>query len=191
MTMLHLTKGKCLQSTVEIIEKGVRTVGGSYELPLPLRDNHGPLPETRDTVLRCMHSLHNKLVKDSNYAKQYSAFMTEMLQKCYAEQVTTASPGNVWYISHFGVQHPDKPDKVRVAFECASKVKSTSLNGLLLQGPDMMNSLLGVLVKFRGGLFDYTGDISTMFYQVRVPEHQRDYLRFFWWENSFDEEPKD
>ncbi|XP_064116569.1 uncharacterized protein LOC135222412 [Macrobrachium nipponense] len=28
-----------------------------------------------------------------------------------------------------------------------------------------------------------------MFYQVRVPEHQRDYLRFFWWENSFNEEP--
>lgn len=63
------------------------------------------------------------------------------------------------------------------------------MNDLILQGPDMMNSLLGMLVKFRGGLFAYTGDINTMFYLVRVPEHQRDYLRFFWWENSFSEEP--
>ncbi|XP_068207815.1 uncharacterized protein [Palaemon carinicauda] len=55
----------------------------------------------------------------------------------------------------------------------------------------MVNSLLGVLVNFRGGLFAYTGDINTVFYQVRVPEHQRDYFRFFWWENSFDEEPKE
>ncbi|XP_068209114.1 uncharacterized protein [Palaemon carinicauda] len=54
-----------------------------------------------------------------------------------------------------------------------------------------MNSLLGVLVKFRGGLFAYKGDINTMLYQVRVPEYQRDYLRFFSWENSFDEEPKE
>ena len=27
-------------------------------------------------------------------------------------------------------------------------------------------------------------DIEAMFYQVRVPEHQRSFLRFFWWENS-------
>ncbi|XP_068240243.1 uncharacterized protein [Palaemon carinicauda] len=54
-----------------------------------------------------------------------------------------------------------------------------------------MTSLLGVLVKFMGGLFAYTGDINTMFYQVWVPEHQRDYIRFFWWENSFDKEPKE
>ncbi|XP_068233349.1 uncharacterized protein [Palaemon carinicauda] len=26
---------------------------------------------------------------------------------------------------------------------------------------------------------------------VRSPEQERDYLRFFWWENSFDEEPKE
>ncbi|XP_068246751.1 uncharacterized protein [Palaemon carinicauda] len=135
-----------------------------------------------------MHSLRKKLVKDGNYAKQYSAFITEMQQKGYAEQVTTASPGNVWYIPHFGVQHPDK---VRVVFDCASKVEGTSLNDLLLQALDMMNSLLGVLVKFRGGPFAYTGDINTMFFQVRVPEHQRDYLRFFWWENSLDEELKE
>ncbi|XP_068209143.1 uncharacterized protein [Palaemon carinicauda] len=176
---------------IEIIEKGVRTVGRSYDVLLPLRGNHGPLPETRDIALPRMHSLRKKIVKDGNYAKQNSAFMTEMQQKGYAEQVTTASPGNVWYIPHFGVQHPDKPDKVRVVFDSASKVEGTLLNDLLLQGPDMMNSLLGVLVKFVGGLFAYIGDINTIFYQVRVPEHQWDYLMFFWWENSLDEEPKE
>ncbi|XP_068237239.1 uncharacterized protein [Palaemon carinicauda] len=108
---------------LEIIEKGVRKKGRTYEVPLPLRGNHGPLPETRDIALRRMHILRKKLVKD------------------------------------------DKPDKVRVVFDCASKVEGISLNDLLLQGPDMMNSLLGVLVKFRGGLFAYTGDINTMFYQ--------------------------
>ncbi|XP_068229736.1 uncharacterized protein [Palaemon carinicauda] len=128
---------------LEIIEKGVRKKGRTYEVPLPLRGNHGPLPETRDIALRRMHSLRKKLVKDGNYAKQYSAFMREMQQKGYAERVTAASQGNVWYIHHSGVQHPDKPDKVRVVFDCASKVEGISLNDLLLQGPDMMNSLLG------------------------------------------------
>ncbi|XP_068229735.1 uncharacterized protein [Palaemon carinicauda] len=49
---------------LEIIEKGVRKKGRTYEVPLPLRGNHGPLPETRDIALRRMHSLRKKLVKD-------------------------------------------------------------------------------------------------------------------------------
>ncbi|XP_068250740.1 uncharacterized protein [Palaemon carinicauda] len=157
---------------------------------LSLRHNHRPLPETSDITLHHMRSLRKKLVKDGNYPKQCIAIMTKMLQKIYDEQLTTASPGNVWYVRHFSVQHPDKPDRVRVVLDCANKVKGTSLNDLLMKEPDMMNSLLGVLVNFTGDLFAYTGDINTMLYQVRVPEHQRDYLSFFWWKNSFEEEPK-
>ncbi|XP_068243707.1 uncharacterized protein [Palaemon carinicauda] len=144
--------------------EGGRTVWGSYKVPLPLHDHLRPLPETKDIALHHMHNLGKKLVKDGAYTKQYSAFMTEMLEKGYAERVTAASQENVWYIPHFGVQQPDKPSRVCVVFDCANKVEGTSLNDLLLRGPDMMNSLLGVLVKFRGGLFTYTGDINTMFY---------------------------
>ena len=28
------------------------------------------------------------------------------------------------------------------------------------------------------------GDIDAMFHQVRVPDTQRDFLRFFWWPNG-------
>jgi len=28
------------------------------------------------------------------------------------------------------------------------------------------------------------GDIHAMFHQVRVPDTQRDFLRFFWWPNG-------
>ena len=29
-----------------------------------------------------------------------------------------------------------------------------------------------------------TGDIEAMFHQVKVPEKQRNYLRFLWWKDS-------
>ena len=59
-----------------------------------------------------------------------------------------------------------------------------SLNDILLPGPDLMSNLLDVLMKFRIGQFSFTADIDAMFYQVLVPESDRDFLRFLWFKNS-------
>ena len=60
-----------------------------------------------------------------------------------------ATPRPCWYLPHFGVCHPQKPEKIRVVFDSASEVKGVSLNKLLLSVPDLANSLLGVLLRFR------------------------------------------
>ena len=64
------------------------------------------------------------------------------------------------------------------------------MNEELIQGPDLANLLVGVLVRFRKERVAFMADIEAMFYQVLVPESQRSYLRFFWWEdNDFATEP--
>ena len=55
---------------------------------------------------------------------------------------------------------------------------------MLLQGPNLTNNLLGVLLRFRTENIGIMGDIKSMFHQVRVPKEDRDYLRFFWWPNG-------
>ena len=77
-----------------------------------------------------------------------------------------------------------KPGKIRVVFDCSAKFAGTSLNEQLLQGPDLTNSLVGVLTRFRQEPVAFMGDIEAMFYQVLVPAEQRDFLRFFWWPNG-------
>ena len=179
-----------------IVEKGCRRVAGKYEIPLPLCSNIENLPESKPAALRRSWGLRKKLLRDGSYASQYSKFMNEMLDKGYAEPVQKGDKGeessNVWYIPHFGVRHSDKPDKVRVVFDCAARINGIALNDILLQGPDMINSLLGVLLRFRMNKYAYTADIETMFYQVQVPTCDRDYLRFLWWEDGkFTEEPNE
>ena len=77
--------------------------------------------------------------------------------------------------------HPQKPDKVRVVFDCSAKFQGTSLNDQLLQGPDLTNTLVGVLTRFRQEQIAFMSDIEAMFYQVRVSPSDCDYLRFLWW----------
>ena len=90
----------------------------------------------------------------------------------------------IWYLAHHGVYHPKKTNKIRVVFDCSAVYWGICLNNLLLQGPDLTNSLIGVLTRFREYPVAFIGYIEAMFYQVQVPEAQRDFLRFLWWPNG-------
>ena len=90
---------------------------------------------------------------------------------------------NVWYIMHHGVYHKTKK-KIRIVFNCSLKYGHKSLNDALYQGIDMTNKLLGVLLRFRLEHVAFMGDITKMFYQVKVTPKHRDYLRFFWTDNG-------
>ena len=65
------------------------------------------------------------------------------------EELKTKSQ-KVWYLPHFDVHHPKKPEQIRVVFNCSAVFENQSLNKLLLQGPDLMNSLIGVLMRLQG-----------------------------------------
>ena len=54
----------------------------------------------------------------------------------------------------------------------------------MLPGPDLTNQITGVLVCFMEEPNTVTGDIEAMLHQVKVPEKQRNYLRFLWWKDS-------
>ena len=111
-----------------------------------------------------------------------------LLAKGYARKVppVQASPdeGKAWYVPHHGVYHPHKPDKIRVVFDCSANFKGLSLNSMLHKGPDLTNSLVGVLTRFREDRVAVMADIEAMFYQVRVPDRDSSFLRFLWWEDG-------
>lgn len=83
-----------------------------------------------------------------------------------------------WYLPLFGVYHPQKPNQIRVVFYSSAKYDGVSLNDVLLSGPDLNNSLLGVLMRFRRENIAVTADIQQMFYAFVVREDHQDYLRF-------------
>ncbi|XP_043242095.1 uncharacterized protein LOC122391859 [Amphibalanus amphitrite] len=178
------------------VEESVKLKEGHYEIGLPLKDDDVRLPSNRNMALRRLCSLERKLKRDTKFTEHYTTFMKNLLDEGYAEEVPEGNlsreDGRVWYVPHHGVYHPHKPDKVRVVFDCAARHGNVSLNDVLLQGPDLTSSLLGVLLRFRTEPVAFMADIRSMFYQVTVPESDRDLLRFLWWpEGDISAEPKD
>ena len=167
---------------------------GHYEMPLPFKDNNPPaLPNNNRLATIRLEHLKKKLKSHTQYFDHYKAFMEETISKGDAEPAPVSSEGDiVWYIPHHGVYHPRKPDKLRVVFDCSAKFRGISLNDTLLTGPDLTNSLVGVLCRFRKEAVAVTCDIQKMFHQFSVSPEFRNYLRFLWWEGGqLDTEPKE
>ena len=85
---------------------------------------------------------------------------------------------------HHGLYHPRKPNKIRVVFDCAARYQGISLNDELLQGPDLTNSLVDVLLRFREEKVAVMADIESMFMMVKVPQKDRNLFQFLWWPNG-------
>jgi len=77
--------------------------------------------------------------------------------------------------------NPNKPQKLRIVYDCAAKFEGTSLNNKVLQVPDLTIKLTGVIMRFREGKVAVMGDIEAMFHQVKITVEHRDALRFLWW----------
>ena len=157
-----------------------------YELPLPLKSEQENLPNNRDMALQRLKHLKGRMESDENYKRDYAAFMRKMIDQGHAEKIqdrdiSTTRP--TWCIPHHGVYHPKK-QKIRVVFNCSAQYKGESLNKHLLQGPDLTNSLVGVLCRFRKESVAFICNIEGMFHQVQVTQEHRDLLRFLWWEDG-------
>ena len=171
------------------MEEGIRqTADGHYEMPFPFRGNTPKLPNNKSLALRRLNKLKTRMENNVKYRQDYMTFMQDIIRKGFAERVPHEQrpddDGKSWYIPHHGVYHPQKPDKIRIVFDCSATFMGHSLNKYLLQGPDLTNSLVGVLCRFRKELIAFMCDLEAMFHQFKVKEEDRDYLRFYWWENG-------
>ncbi|KAK3735147.1 hypothetical protein QZH41_001892 [Actinostola sp. cb2023] len=77
-----------------------------------------------------------------------------------------------------------KPNKVRVVYDAAAECGGVSLNSLLLPGPDLTNSLIGILLRFRESPVAFMADVEQMFYSFSVQENHRNYLKFLWYQDN-------
>ncbi|XP_045130684.1 uncharacterized protein LOC123515864 [Portunus trituberculatus] len=120
--------------------------------------------------------------------------MRQLVEAGYAERLPqptqTGRPGKIWYLPHHPVLNQNKPGKVRIVFDCAATYHSISLNSQVMQGPDLNNKLMGVLLRFRHHKIALMADIESMFHQVKMVPEDHDVLQFLWWmDGDYTREP--
>ena len=157
-------------------------------MPIPFKDAKPELPNNRCVAEKRLQLLGRRLNQDDELRDKYLSGMKDLFDKGYAEPVPedqlNLSNGKVWYLPHHPVINPNKPGKVRIVFDCASRYQGISLNDKVSQGPDLTNKLIGVLQRYRLHPVTLVSDIEGMYNQVRVTPRDRDVLHFLWWKDG-------
>ncbi|XP_069114405.1 uncharacterized protein [Argopecten irradians] len=168
------------------MDKGLsKNADGNWEAPLPFKVTRPRLPNNKNLAYKRAKSLEANLRKDPTKRAHFITFMDEILRRGHAEVAPPVQENEeVWYLPIFGVYHPQKKDQIRAVFDSSAELNGISLNKVLLTGPDLTNSLLGVLMRFRQGPVGIMADIQKMFYCFYVNPEHRNYLRFFWYRDN-------
>lgn len=155
---------------------------GNWFAPLPFRPCKPNLPNNRSYALKRASLLHTSLLKNPTKRDHFVSFMEQIFKMGHVEVAPPLPESKeCWYLPLFGVYHPKKQDQIRGVFDASAKFQNISLNDVLLQGPDLTNNLVGILLRFRKDMVAISADIEKMFYSFLVEEKDRDYLRFFWY----------
>ena len=59
--------------------------------------------------------------------------------------------------------HPNKPGKIWVIFDCSAEYNGVSIIKKLISGPDLINQIISILVKFRKNFVAIMADREAMF----------------------------
>ena len=199
---------------MQIMNAGTRkNHRGNWEMPLPFRTPNIAMPNNRPLAVNRLNGLLRTFKRKPKMKEDYFQFMSKIFDRGHAvpvppeellapaslqetiglnkrdtsnqlQTVESRNEGKIWYLPHFGVYHPRKPDQIRVVFDSSAEFQGVSLNKELLPGPDLMNSLSGVLIRFRQENVAAMCHIEQMFHSFHVtPEHQN-LLRFLWFKDN-------
>lgn len=76
---------------------------------------------------------------------------------------------------------------VRLVWDSSQEFRGVSLNGILLKGPDVLNPIQVVLLRFREGEHVAIGDVSKMYNSLWLEDQEVHVHRFLWRDSPADD----
>ena len=153
---------------LEIMDRGIhKNSRGSWEMPMPFRNERQTMPNNRVQAMQRLQGLLKTFAGKPEMKADYLEFMGKIIDKGHASAIPSEEvpppPGRSWYLPHFATYHNTKRT-IRVVFDSSCEFEGVSLNKVLLPGPDLMNNLIGVLMRFRKENIAVMCDIEQMFH---------------------------
>ncbi|XP_037298672.1 uncharacterized protein LOC119190571 [Manduca sexta] len=167
---------------IATLKTSIRKIDCGYEVGLPWRQDNTAMPPSYNAALRRLRQIEHKMDASPEFAREYTAQVNNLIEKGYAVRCdgSESSSPVCWYLPHFAVQNPNKPGKQRLVFDAAATSHGVSLNDHLLEGPDMLMSLPGIMFPFRESAVAVTADIQEMFLRIKIRAEDQSAQQFLW-----------
>ena len=169
----------------KVIEKSCKKVGDQWLIPYPWKKDPKLLPDNKGQAIKKLESTEWRLMKNADHAEAYDKQIVEMSEMQFARKLTEKEVEDykepVHNIAHHAVLRPEKRSTpIRIVFNSSSVFQGHRLNDYWMKGPDLLNSLFGVILRFRENAVAIIGDISKVYHRIQIPVENQHVHRFLW-----------
>ena len=173
---------------LQLIERGLKYDSGikRWIASYPWIRDARELPNNYIAAFGHLKALERRLLKmPKGCASMYSQQMDDLLQRNFARKLTDQEMaqyhGPVYYLPHHGIYKATSASTpLRIVCNSSATFKGNRINDFWAKGPDVLNSLLGVLLRFREERVAIQGDISKMYNSVLLGVVEQHTHRFLW-----------
>ena len=180
-------------SVEEEFNNNICSKEGRYEVSLPWREYHEPLPPNYQLAAKRLQGLHRRLRQDPSVLQEYDKIIRDQVKKGIVQIVephSHESGQRLHYLPHHAVVRRDKEtSKIRIVYDASARSTGPSLNDCLYAGPKFNQKILDILLRFQLYKIPLTADIEKAFLMISIAEQDRDVLRFLWFDNALLDEP--
>jgi len=141
--------------------------------------------DSREIAEKRLVSMTAKLQSRGQY-QEYQKVFDDWLAEGIIEAMEDDGEKKCHYLPHRAVFKPEiQTTPVRPVFDASCKSgRLPSLNEMLEKGPNMVELLPTILLRFRENRIGVIADIRKAFQMIEVEDADRDFFRFLWWENA-------
>ena len=172
---------------LELIERNLtfNSDDSTWTVECPWIKDPNDLPNNRKVAMAKLAATERRLRKNADHARVYDEQIKDMLTRNVARKLSkeelTNYKGPTHYIAHHEVLKPEsKSTPVRIVFNSSANYMGHVLNEYWAKGPDLLNNLLGILIRFRENKVAFIGDIKKMYHTVKTSELDQHTHRFLW-----------
>ena len=182
------------KSVYDEFEKEIVYKGNRYEISLPWKQSHPPLPDNYELALRRLNGLLQRLRQTPDILNQYDSVIKDQLKGGIIEvvdQSEVTQSSQVHYLPHHAVLREDKATtKLCIVYDASARTTGPALNDCLYTEPKFGQSILEIILRFRAFNVALAADIEKAFLMIAVSPRDRDVLRFLWIDDIKSKVPK-
>ncbi|UYV67841.1 hypothetical protein LAZ67_5002202, partial [Cordylochernes scorpioides] len=174
----------------KFITKIQRQSDQRYSVGLPWKVEKESIPSNLDIAIKRL-DISTKKMTSQNKLTEYSQIFRDWLTEGLIERVEeNPLERRGYYLPHRPVYKMEsKTTPIRPVFDASCLGHNgLSLNQCLEKGPNLLERIPEIMIRFRENKFEVTADIRKAFQMVAIEESERNYLRFLWWEKESDRE---